>query len=152
MVDFCHILEYSTGTGACTYFNALTVLSNQPLNKNNKNIFFMSNFQHLGTALNLSLFFFFYKKYNYGYYKKYNYGYNFLNMYNEENFKNKQENLNPEKRNSQSEMVHDCTIDFQKNLLQILVCALCTCILLVSCRSVVPDLKKFRWTTYIRIR
>lgn len=66
----------------------------------------MSNFQHLGTALNVSLFFCFYKKYHYGYYKKYNYGYNFLNMYNEENFKNKQENLNPEKRNSQSEMVH----------------------------------------------
>lgn len=65
----------------------------------------MSNFQHLGTALNVSLIFF-YKKYNYGYYKKYNYGYNFLNMYNEENFEKKQENLNPEKRNSQSEMVH----------------------------------------------
>lgn len=56
----------------------------------------MSNFQHLGTALNVSLIFF---------NKKYNYGYNFLNMYNEENFKNKQ-NLNPEKRNSQSEIVH----------------------------------------------
>lgn len=66
----------------------------------------MSNFQHLGTALNVSLLGFFYKKYNYGYYKKYNYGYNFLNIYIEENFKNKRENSNPQKRNCQTEMVH----------------------------------------------
>lgn len=54
----------------------------------------MSNFQHLGTALNVC-FFFFYKKYNYGYYKKYNYGYNFLNIYIEENFKNKTGEFKP---------------------------------------------------------
>lgn len=61
--------------------------------------------------------FFFYKKYNYGYYwyKKYNYGYNFLNIYIEENYKNKRENSNPQKRNCQTEMVH-CLMDFPKKL------------------------------------